>query len=187
MSIFWIYFENIKTRIKKNYSISKLILLNKLFTLILNLNVILNNIILLFLLFLGSFTVLFCRIYNGVHSPADVVTGSLLGVLIVTFMTRFDNAIDLSSVMNSESRLLYLFIYLFCILFWHDIIISVSCYIIACFKHNLLFIDALMLPLWLGLLLILHPYNDVGLHAFEETVNLKIKFIIKTPFRIHLQ
>jgi len=83
------------------------------------------------LISLWSFTVLFCRIYNGVHSPADVVTGSLLGVFIVVFMTRFDNAIDLSSVMNSE--------------------------------------NALMLPLWLGLLLILHPYNDVGLHAFEET------------------
>ena len=49
--------------------------------------------------------VLLCRIYNGVHSPADVVTGSLLGVMIVAFMNRFDNEIDLSSVMNGQSKI----------------------------------------------------------------------------------
>lgn len=57
------------------------------------------------LIFVGSFMVLFCRIYNGVHSPADVVTGSLLGVMIVLFMNRFDNAIDMSSVTNGSGKL----------------------------------------------------------------------------------
>jgi len=80
---------------------------------------------------LWSFMVMLCRIYNGVHSPADVVTGSLLGVMIVAFMNRFDNEIDLSSVMNGQS--------------------------------------ALILPIWLAILLILHPFNDVGIPAFEET------------------
>jgi len=48
--------------------------------------------------------VMFCRIYNGVHSPADVVTGSLLGVIIVLFMNRFDNAIDMSSITNGSGK-----------------------------------------------------------------------------------
>ena len=45
---------------------------------------------------------MFCRIYNGVHSPADVITGSLIGCLIVTFMNRFDNLLDLSSMMTGQ-------------------------------------------------------------------------------------
>lgn len=94
-----------------------------------------------------SFIVLFCRIYNGVHSPADVVTGSLFGIMIVAFMNRFDNMIDLSSVMNGQS--------------------------------------ALILPVWLALLLILHPFNDVGIPAFEETTSMAscaVGFILGRAF-----
>jgi len=55
---------------------------------------------------LWSSNVLICRVYNGVHSPADVVAGGLLGCLIVTFMNRYDNLMDLSSSMNGQGALL---------------------------------------------------------------------------------
>lgn len=86
------------------------------------------------LIFSWSFVVLFCRIYNGVHSPADVVTGGLFGCFVVAFMNRFDSLIDLSSVMNGQ--------------------------------------NALILPVWLAILLIMHPFNDVGIPAFEETTSM---------------
>lgn len=53
-----------------------------------------------------SSNVLFCRIYLGVHSPADVVTGGFLGCLIVTFMNRYDNLLDISSLMTGQGALL---------------------------------------------------------------------------------
>lgn len=59
---------------------------------------------------LGSSSVLICRVYNGVHSPADVVAGGLLGCLIVTFMNRFDNLMDLSNSMNGQGRLISTFL-----------------------------------------------------------------------------
>jgi len=53
-----------------------------------------------------SSNVLFCRIYLGVHSPADVVTGGFLGCVIVTFMNRYDNLLDISSIMTGQGALL---------------------------------------------------------------------------------
>ncbi|XP_057314862.1 probable sphingosine-1-phosphate phosphatase [Hydractinia symbiolongicarpus] len=81
-----------------------------------------------------SCSVLICRIYNGIHSPADVVTGSLIGCIIVAFMHRYDNIMDLSSIFNSQS--------------------------------------ALLLPVISCILLILHPYDEVGLAAFVETTSM---------------
>jgi len=53
-----------------------------------------------------SSNVLFCRIYLGVHSPADVVTGGFLGCLIVTLMNRYDNLLDISSIMTGQGAFL---------------------------------------------------------------------------------
>ncbi|XP_028401923.1 probable sphingosine-1-phosphate phosphatase [Dendronephthya gigantea] len=41
-----------------------------------------------------SFSVLLCRVYLGVHSPADVVSGSIFGCLILTFWMKIDNYFD---------------------------------------------------------------------------------------------
>ncbi|XP_002156869.2 probable sphingosine-1-phosphate phosphatase isoform X1 [Hydra vulgaris] len=78
-----------------------------------------------------SFNVMFCRIYNGVHSPADVITGSLIGCLIVSFMNRFDNQLDLSTMMTGQG--------------------------------------VLLVPVYSAVLIIIHPFNEIGLAAFVET------------------
>lgn len=80
---------------------------------------------------LWSSSVLICRIYNGVHSPADVVTGGLMGCIIVALMSRYDNFFDLSSMMTGQG--------------------------------------VLLVPVYVAILLILHPFNEVGLAAFAET------------------
>ena len=55
--------------------------------------------------FLGSCTILIDRIYLGVHSPADVVAGGLLGVclLAVYRFLHLDMLID-DLIMNSSSK-----------------------------------------------------------------------------------
>lgn len=83
---------------------------------------------------LWSSNVLFCRIYLGVHSPADVVTGGLLGCLIVTYMNRYDNLLDISSMMTGQG--------------------------------------ALLVPVYCGIMLIIHPFNDIGLAAFAESTSM---------------
>ena len=37
---------------------------------------------------------LLCRVYLGVHSPADVVSGSICGCLILAFWMKVDNYLD---------------------------------------------------------------------------------------------
>jgi len=41
-----------------------------------------------------SFCVMFSRLYLGVHSPADVVTGGILGCLLLAFWLQVDNMVD---------------------------------------------------------------------------------------------
>ena len=41
-----------------------------------------------------SFCVMFSRLYLGVHSPADVVTGGILGCLLLAFWLQIDNMVD---------------------------------------------------------------------------------------------
>lgn len=41
-----------------------------------------------------SFCVMFSRLYLGVHSPADVVTGGILGCLLLAFWLQVDNLVD---------------------------------------------------------------------------------------------
>lgn len=53
-----------------------------------------------------SCSVLFCRIYLGVHSPADVVTGGLLGCIIVTYLNRYDNLLDISNMLTGQGALM---------------------------------------------------------------------------------
>ena len=46
------------------------------------------------ILCLGSVSVLLCRVYLGVHSPADVVSGSICGCLILALWMKVDNYLD---------------------------------------------------------------------------------------------
>lgn len=57
---------------------------------------------------LGSFSVMFSRIYLGVHSPADVVTGSLLGCIALAAWLHYDDFLDRASAISSHGRFLYL-------------------------------------------------------------------------------
>jgi len=41
-----------------------------------------------------SFCVMFSRLYLGVHSPADVVTGGILGCLLLSFWLQVDSFVD---------------------------------------------------------------------------------------------
>lgn len=41
-----------------------------------------------------SFCVMFSRLYLGVHSPADVVAGGILGCLLLAFWLQVDNLVD---------------------------------------------------------------------------------------------
>lgn len=41
-----------------------------------------------------SFCVMFSRLYLGVHSPADVVAGGILGCLLLSFWLQVDNLVD---------------------------------------------------------------------------------------------
>lgn len=41
-----------------------------------------------------SFCVMFSRLYLGVHSPADVVTGGILGCLLLAFWLQVDDLVD---------------------------------------------------------------------------------------------
>ena len=43
---------------------------------------------------LGCLSVLLCRVYLGVHSPADVVCGSICGCLILSLWLKVDNFLD---------------------------------------------------------------------------------------------
>jgi len=57
-----------------------------------------------------SFSVMFSRIYLGVHSPADVVTGSLLGCITLSAWLHYDDFLDRASAINGQAMLVPLYV-----------------------------------------------------------------------------
>ncbi len=47
---------------------------------------------------------MFSRIYLGVHSPADVVTGSLVGCLILSIWFRYDDIVDRATAVTAQGE-----------------------------------------------------------------------------------
>ena len=42
----------------------------------------------------GSISVMFSRLYLGVHSPADIVAGGIVGCIILAYWIKIDNVVD---------------------------------------------------------------------------------------------
>ena len=47
-----------------------------------------------FYFMLGSISVMFSRLYLGVHSPADIVAGGIVGCMILAYWIKIDAVID---------------------------------------------------------------------------------------------
>ncbi|XP_065059430.1 uncharacterized protein LOC135686946 [Rhopilema esculentum] len=63
-----------------------------------------------------SFSVMLSRIYLGVHSPADVVAGSLLGCLALSAWLHYDDILDRATAVSGQGAMLvpvYVIIMLF--------------------------------------------------------------------------
>ena len=43
----------------------------------------------------GSVSVMFSRLYLGVHSPADIVCGGIVGCIVLALWIKVDNAVDM--------------------------------------------------------------------------------------------
>ena len=56
---------------------------------------------------LWSFCVMFSRMYLGVHSPADILTGGVLGCLLLSLWLLVDSAVD-EYIASSQSSILLL-------------------------------------------------------------------------------
>ena len=56
---------------------------------------------------LWSFCVMFSRMYLGVHSPADILTGGILGCLLLSLWLLVDSAVD-EYIASSPSSVLFL-------------------------------------------------------------------------------
>ncbi len=49
---------------------------------------------LLFIVFAWSFNIMFSRLYLGVHSPADILCGGIMGCIILTLWLQIDERVD---------------------------------------------------------------------------------------------
>ncbi|CAB4006984.1 sphingosine-1-phosphate phosphatase 2-like [Paramuricea clavata] len=65
-----------------------------------------------------SVSVLLCRVYLGVHSPADVVSGSICGCLILAFWMKVDNYLD-HYISLGNNVIMQALIYTIALLFIH--------------------------------------------------------------------
>ena len=48
----------------------------------------------LLIFFAGSVSVMFSRLYLGVHSPADIVVGGIVGCVILAYWIKIDSIVD---------------------------------------------------------------------------------------------
>uniref|UniRef100_H2Y4T9 Phosphatidic acid phosphatase type 2/haloperoxidase domain-containing protein n=1 Tax=Ciona savignyi TaxID=51511 RepID=H2Y4T9_CIOSA len=70
------------------------------------------------LIVLWSFGVLFSRLYLGVHSPADIVCGGIVGVLVLSLWMQVDDYVDLyisQQRLEPQIQLILFFLFLLCL------------------------------------------------------------------------
>ena len=66
----------------------------------------------------GSFSVMFSRVYLGVHNPADIVSGGIMGVLILSIYLQVDDSLDRFISYGSNGKMMNFdmgYIFLICL------------------------------------------------------------------------
>lgn len=57
--------------------------------------------------YIGSISVMFSRLYLGVHSPADIVAGGIVGCVILACWIKIDNVVDRYIAYGDNGRYLF--------------------------------------------------------------------------------
>merc|ERR1711953_621920 len=129
-----------------------------------------------------SVLVMFSRLYLGVHSPADIVSGGILGSILLSLFLQVDDQIDLFiSQRGFESILYYLIFVVFLLSIFpstdvsnpccSDAVILLGCVLGAVSAqstgHSALFDDfSILTPIWIGI------YNWFGMESYSGKAHI---------------